>query len=70
MLQNRGIDTFDPEFVILCFTACPVGVFGEGCKYECGHCAGDDVCHHVSGYCLRGCKTDWYGRRCLYKGNG
>nr|XP_022311298.1 multiple epidermal growth factor-like domains protein 11 [Crassostrea virginica] len=48
-----------------CEQVCPSGLYGDGCKEECGHCVGLSNCHHVTGLCLRGCQPGYKGYNCL-----
>ena len=46
------------------FTACTDGMFGEKCRFPCGHCYGDDTCNHVNGSCANGCASGWTSAIC------
>lgn len=47
------------------YLACNATWYGAGCKFQCGHCFGEDKCHHVNGSCLLGCQEGFTGDLCL-----
>uniref|UniRef100_K1QG63 protein-tyrosine-phosphatase n=1 Tax=Magallana gigas TaxID=29159 RepID=K1QG63_MAGGI len=48
-----------------CNKTCDATWFGAGCKFQCGHCIGEDNCHHVNGSCLLGCQKGFTGDLCF-----
>uniref|UniRef100_A0A8W8NSI4 protein-tyrosine-phosphatase n=1 Tax=Magallana gigas TaxID=29159 RepID=A0A8W8NSI4_MAGGI len=48
-----------------CEKTCDATWFGAGCKFQCGHCIGEDNCHHVNGSCLLGCQKGFTGDLCF-----
>lgn len=47
------------------YLACDATWYGAGCKSQCGHCVGEDNCHHVNGSCLLGCQEGFTGDLCF-----
>lgn len=47
------------------YLACDATWYGAGCKSQCGHCFGEDNCHHVNGSCLLGCQEGFTGDFCF-----
>lgn len=47
------------------YLACDATWYGAGCKFQCGHCIGEDNCHHVNGSCLLGCQKGFTGDLCF-----
>lgn len=47
------------------YLACDAAWYGAGCKFQCGHCIGEDSCHHVNGSCLLGCQKGFTGDLCF-----
>lgn len=43
---------------------CVRGVFGDACKNQCGNCANNTKCHHVTGTCLHGCEPGYLEDDC------
>lgn len=60
---------FGYTFFFFCSIACSTGYYGENCKSRCGHCVDDTTCDHITGNCVRGCKSGYRGYFCD-TGNG
>eukprot|EP00105_Crassostrea_gigas_P041534 XP_019925682.1 PREDICTED: receptor-type tyrosine-protein phosphatase epsilon isoform X2 [Crassostrea gigas] len=50
---------------VWCNKTCDAAWYGAGCKFQCGHCFGEDNCHHVNGSCLFGCQKGFTGDLCF-----
>ena len=72
---NSGIRHFlvgSPWYIIhflhiyvIFFIECDKGMFGNECTRTCGHCFGEEECHHINGTCLKGCKDGLQGTMCI-----
>ena len=60
------MDFYNETFHLCDFsTECTDGLFGDKCAQTCSsHCAGDGLCHKVTGHCLSGCHSGYHGRKC------
>lgn len=45
------------------FTECVGGYYGEKCHLRCHRCY-SELCHKVTGQCLKGCKERYAGVNC------
>uniref|UniRef100_A0A8W8NPK4 protein-tyrosine-phosphatase n=1 Tax=Magallana gigas TaxID=29159 RepID=A0A8W8NPK4_MAGGI len=50
---------------VWCNKTCDATWYGAGCKFQCGHCFGENNCHHVKGSCLSGCQKGFTGDLCF-----
>ena len=51
--------------IIIFSPECADGYFGVKCKQRCSpHCGGDGLCDKVTGQCLTGCHSGYYGNKC------
>lgn len=48
------------------FVVCGNNTYGTNCSMTCGNCSYlyGEQCHHVTGYCPRGCILGFQGVRC------
>ena len=50
----------------LCVVVCDFGYYGLQCLQECStFCNRSRNCHHVTGFCIDGCKSGWQGNECV-----
>lgn len=41
------------------FLECKDGYYNASCTAKCGNCDDGSVCQKLTGYCLKGCKTNY-----------
>lgn len=46
------------------FSECKFKTYGVNCSMKCGHCQKKKQCHHITGFCKKGCKKGFQGDGC------
>uniref|UniRef100_A0A8D0HAE1 Scavenger receptor class F member 2 n=1 Tax=Sphenodon punctatus TaxID=8508 RepID=A0A8D0HAE1_SPHPU len=62
--QVDGTCTCEPGYRgKYCREPCPAGLYGQGCRRQCGQCKGLQPCTIMDGRCLA-CEAGWNGTKC------